>query len=154
MDTVTTVADARAGLSAILRNFRQDPTTPPVTIGSHRRPEAVIIPVDQFRALAESPARRIPVLDELRTRSALISRLARLNKVTDVAVFGSVARGSERAESDIDLLVTPLDDASLFDLAQFEMDMSELTGREIQVVSRRGLDPQRDSQILAEAVPL
>lgn len=154
MDASTVTADARAGLSAILRTFRQDPSAAPVTVGSHRRPEAVIVPAGQYHALTRAPSKHLPVLEELRQRSTLIERLARLNKLTEVAVFGSVARGSERDDSDIDLLVTPQDDATLFDLAQFELDTAQLTGREVQVVSRRALDPQRDAEILAEAQPL
>lgn len=153
---VITVADARAGLSAILRGFRADPeTAQAVTIGSHRRPEAVLVPFDQFRALSAPPVRRpVRVLALLQDRSELIHRVASLNNIDNVAVFGSVARGTETEASDIDLLVTPSDSASLFDLAQFEIDISELTGRDVDVVSRRALNPERDKMILEEAIEL
>lgn len=151
-----TVADARAGLSAILRGFRADPgTAQAVTIGSHRRPEAVLVPFDQFLALSATPVHRpVRVLSLLQDRSQLIRRVASLNNIDNVAVFGSVARGTETEASDIDLLVTPSESASLFDLAQFEIDISELTGRDVDVVSRRALDPERDKMILEEAIEL
>lgn len=154
--SVVPVADARAGLSAILRTFRNAPDhAEPVTIGSHRKPEAVIVPFEHFRRMAEGDtSRQASVLDTLRSRSSLVRRIASLNKIQDVAVFGSVARRADTAESDIDLLVTLTDDGSLFDLAQFEIDMEQLTGRKVDVVSRRSLGPQRDAHILAEAVPL
>ncbi|WP_167043403.1 nucleotidyltransferase domain-containing protein [Salinibacterium sp. ZJ454] len=154
--TPTTVAAARAGLSGILRSFREGPiTATPVIIGSHRRPEAVLLPFAQYRALTANPPSASPaVLTALQDRADLIRRLARLNKIERVAVFGSTARQAETESSDIDLLVTPSDDASLFDLAQFEIDMEELTGRAVDVVSIRGLDPTRDSAILAEAIEL
>lgn len=151
-----TVADARAGLSGILREFRANPRSAlPVTIGSHRRPEAVLMPFEQFRALPASGTEASnPVLQVLLDRRDLIRRIASLSNIDSVAVFGSVALGTESESSDIDLLVTPSDTASLFDLAQFEIDMSGLTGRRVDVVSRRGLDPQRDKRMLSEAIEL
>lgn len=53
--TVTTVADARAGLSGVLRKFRADPAgAPPVVLGSHRRAEAVILPYARFEEILSS----------------------------------------------------------------------------------------------------
>ncbi|TQL47155.1 putative nucleotidyltransferase [Homoserinimonas aerilata] len=154
--TVTTVADARSGLSQILRTFRLAPrSASPVTIGSHRRPESVLVPFEQFRSLARGSATAAgTLLDELQARGKLIRRLAALNNITEVSVFGSVARRAENELSDVDLLVTPSTNASLFDLAQFEIDMEQLIGRDVDVVSRHPLDPVRDSTILNEAVPL
>lgn len=155
-EPVTSVADARSSLSQILRSFRRSPASAtPVAIGSHRRPEAVIVPFEQFRKLTEDrPSHPGTTLQLLRQRRNLIRRLAALSKVDQVAVFGSVARESDTEQSDVDLLVTPSPDASMFDLAQFEIDMEELTGRPVDVVSRRSLDADRDSAILDEAVPL
>ncbi len=69
-------------------------------------------------------------------------------------VFGSVARGDDGPDSDIDLLVEPADDASLFDLAQLEIDLEDLLGRPVDVVSRRALVAGRDDAILREAIAL
>lgn len=149
---VVTVADARRSLSEILRRYRADPDADTVIIGSHRKPEAAIVPFRVYSASAAGP--RLGALDELRRRRELVHRIAALNHLGDVAVFGSVARGEETESSDIDLLVTPGLEASLFDLAQFEVDMAQLTGREVDVVSRRALDAERDAAILAEAVEL
>jgi uncharacterized protein len=78
-----------------------------------------------------------PVLDQLMTCRELVVRIAKRNKLSHVAVFGSVARGTETAVSDVDLLVDPREDASLFDLAQFSIDMEKLLGRRVDVVIRR-----------------
>lgn len=113
------------------------------------------MPFEQFRALPKSAAESSkPVLQLLLERRDLIRRIASLSNIETVAVFGSVALGTESESSDIDLLVTPSDTASLFDLAQFEIDMSGLTDRRVGVVSRRGLDPQRDKGIISEAIEL
>jgi predicted nucleotidyltransferase len=149
---VLTVADARSGLSEILRRYRQDPQADAVIVGARRRPEIAIIPFDRVIETQENT--RESVRESLERQSALIRRIASFNRLTDVAVFGSVARGEENADSDIDLLVTPTPEASLFDLAQFEIDMEQLSGRAVEVVSRRALDARRDAHILAEAVAL
>lgn len=150
---VTTVADARRSLSEILRRYRANPHGEPVVIGSHRRPEAVIVPFALHEAATTTTA-SASALDELHRRRELIRRIATLNRLGDVAVFGSVARGEETSASDLDLLVTPSAEASLFDLAQFEIDMEQLSGRPVDVVSRRSLDAERDAAILRESVPL
>lgn len=149
---VLTVADARKRLSDILRTYREDPAAEAVIVGSHRRPEVVITPIHRFAADEATP--REAALDALMRQRGLIRRIARLNRIDDVAVFGSVARRQETPESDVDLLVTPASDASLFDFAQFEIDMEQLCGRPIDVVSRRALGTPADAAILTEAVPL
>ncbi|MDQ0574182.1 nucleotidyltransferase family protein [Agromyces albus] len=160
---VLPVAEARATLSVMLRNFRDlGPDAAPVVIGSHRRPEAVLIPYERFASNearigqdTARPDRRAPrLLDDLRRRRALIERLARANRISSVQVFGSVARGDDTPSSDVDLLVDPQDDASLFDLAQFELDMESLFERAVDVVSRRSLDAGRDRAVLDEAIDL
>jgi predicted nucleotidyltransferase len=139
---VVPVAEARAGLSTVLRDFRaRGAAARPVVIGSHRRPEAVLVAAPR-------------TLDLLRRRKSLVERLARANRIRSVRVFGSVARGDETEESDIDLLVDPEPDASLFDLAQFELDLEALLERPVDVVSRRSLDAVRDRAVLDDAVGL
>jgi len=155
---VLAVSDSRAQLTGILRRFRAAEASgdeaQAVVIGSHRRPEAVLVPMAQFRELADGPRPGTPLLPELRRRRVVIDRLARANHITRVRVFGSVARGSDGAASDIDILADPSDDATLFDLAQFEMDLEALLERPVDVVSSRSLDPGRDARILDEAVSL
>lgn len=147
---VTSIADARAGLSQTLRRFRTG-VTDPVVLGSHRRPEAVIMPYAAFEAAAES---RAPTLAALRARRRLIHRLAHAAGLTDVRVTGSVARGEATTQSDIDLIVTPGPEATLFSLAQFADDVEQLTGRPVDVLSGPSLDAERDAGLLADAVEL
>jgi predicted nucleotidyltransferase len=149
---VLTVADARRGLSEIMRTYRRNPDAGVVVVGSHRRPEIVIVPFGRYVEARSTPHET--TLAALRRQRELVRRIAQLNRIDDVAVFGSVARGDETAESDLDLLVTPASDATHFDLAQFELDMQQLTGRSVDAVSRRALDDERDANILADAVAL
>lgn len=151
MDVIS-IAEARAGLSSLVAQLRSDPDAEPVTIGSHRKPEAVLLPVEAYRRLSDRPI-GVP-LARLRQLAPVIRRLAEAAHLGDVRVFGSVARGQERDGSDVDLLVTTEDGATLFDIAQFEMDMEALLGVPVSAVPVTALDPARDSVIIAEATSL
>ncbi len=73
---------------------------------------------------------------------------------TDLAVFGSAARGDDRPDSDVDLLVVPPDDADLFDMIRLEDALSKILGKGVDLVSHRSLDPQIDKDILNDEVPI
>jgi uncharacterized protein len=66
-------------------------------------------------------------------------------------VFGSIARGDDRVDSDIDLLVEVEPGRSLLDVIGLEQDLSELLGRRVEVLTDAGLSPYLQQQILAEA---
>ena len=149
--TVTTVALARDNLSRTLRRFRSGDLEP-VVLGSHRKPEAVILPYATYRATAtDTPA---PTLEKLRRKRRLILRLAEAAHLDGVRITGSVARGTAAADSDIDLIVDPQAGASLLDIAQFADDLEQLLGHPVDVLSARSLDRDTDSELLADAVPL
>jgi predicted nucleotidyltransferase len=72
----------------------------------------------------------------------------------NVRVFGSVARGEDGPDSDIDLLVTLPGGASLFDIGALEAELAALLGERVDLVPDDGLRPHSRDEILAEAVPL
>jgi len=93
-------------------------------------------------------------VQRLRTRRAEILKIAERYGARDVRVFGSAARGEERPDSDIDLLVRLDDDRSLLDHIALLQDLEELLGRKVDVVTERALHHFIRSRVLAEAVPL
>jgi predicted nucleotidyltransferase len=77
-----------------------------------------------------------------------LARICRRYSVRELSVFGSAARGTMRPDSDIDLLVDFLPEAEpgLLDHAGLMLDLSELLGRNVDLVSKNGLRPLiRDS---------
>ncbi|MEO6533812.1 MAG: nucleotidyltransferase domain-containing protein [Pseudolysinimonas sp.] len=72
----------------------------------------------------------------------------------NVRVFGSVSRGEDTAQSDVDLLVDLDDNVSLLDLARLESAISKLVGAKVDVVSAAGLRANLRDKVLTEAVPL
>jgi predicted nucleotidyltransferase len=79
---------------------------------------------------------------------------ARRFNMTEVRVFGSAVHGTDSRASDVDLLVTPTDDASLFDVSGFAAAAEELLGYPVDVVSDRAPASSIMDRIRAEAVPL
>jgi len=73
---------------------------------------------------------------------------------SNVRVFGSVARGEADAESDIDLLVDMEPGRTLYDLSELLMDLQDLLGRDVDIVTEKGLHDRIRERVLREAVPL
>jgi predicted nucleotidyltransferase/DNA-binding XRE family transcriptional regulator len=95
----------------------------------------------------------VPTFERLRAVREPIILAAEGRRLSDVRVFGSVVRGEAGAGSDVDLLVHPGPEASVFDLAGFMAEVEELLGVGVDVVSDRGSGPVMD-RIRAEAVAL
>jgi len=80
-----------------------------------------------------------------------IAGFCRKWRITEFALFGSVLRDDFRADSDVDVLVTFADDApwTLWDLVDMRDELAREFGRDVDVVSKRGLkNPYRRAHIL------
>jgi predicted nucleotidyltransferase len=94
-------------------------------------------------------------LDELlQVKREDILRIATKRGASNVRIFGSIARGEADAESDIDLLVDLEPGRSLFDLGGLLMDLQDLLGHKVDVVTEKGLRERIREHVLKEAVPL
>ncbi len=80
--------------------------------------------------------------------------IAAHSRVGNVRVFGSVARGSARDDSDVDLLVDALPGASLFDLSRLATRLEEMLARKVDVVVASALKPGIRDAVLRDARPL
>ena len=88
--------------------------------------------------------------DALRGHESAVLHIAARNGATRVRVFGSVAKGSDTVDSDLDLLVDPAPTTSLFDLFHLEDEIAELLGVHVDVVSVR----TASDEMIASAVDL
>ena len=93
-------------------------------------------------------------LDDRRQRRGEILEVARRRGVVRVRVFGSVVRGEASESSDIDFLVDLESGRGLFDLGGLLMDLRELLGHDVDVVTESGLRPRMVERVLADAVEL
>ena len=72
----------------------------------------------------------------------------------DGRIFGSVARGQADNTSDLDLLVQLDSDRSLLDLGGLLMDLRDLLGQKVEVITEGCLHGRFGQRVLEEAVPL
>ena len=90
----------------------------------------------------------------LRSKREEILRIAASHGAKNVRVFGSVARGEGGPESDVDFLVDMEEGRSLFDMGGLLMDLQDLLGRPVDVVTEKGLHWYIRDRILEEATLL
>ena len=86
-------------------------------------------------------------------REAIVE-LAKKRGLSNVRVFGSMARGDATDASDVDLLVTAGPTTSGFDVGGFLMAVQELVGRKVDIVIDRSIYPPIEKRVLSDAVEL
>ena len=83
-----------------------------------------------------------------------ILRVAARHGAGNVRLFGSVARGEDTPESDVDRLVDVTGDTTPWFPGSLVADLERLLGQRVQVVIHRSLSPLIRDAVLREAVPL
>jgi predicted nucleotidyltransferase len=72
----------------------------------------------------------------------------------NVRVFGSVSRSEAGPESDVDFLIELEPGRTLLDHAALYLELKQLLGREVDVVTEKGLRPKIRDRVLREAIPI
>ena len=96
----------------------------------------------------------------LRIDQEALARFCRRWDILELALFGSVLRDDFRPDSDVDVLITlgPESEWTLFDLARMRDELGAIFGREVDLLTRRGVETSRNAlrreSILASARPL
>lgn len=76
------------------------------------------------------------------------------NHTRNPRVFGSVLHGNDSEGSDLDLLVEPLPDTTLMDIARIQNRLQKLTGVTVDVLTPNALPKSFRDQVLSEALPV
>lgn len=92
------------------------------------------------------------IYELLEARREAILQAAARHGAHNIRVFGSVARGEAQPDSDVDFLVDVEPGRSLLDLGALLLDLQDVLGREVDVVTVPGLKPRIRDQVLSEAV--
>lgn len=90
----------------------------------------------------------------LQTHRAAIHAAVARHKAANPRVFGSVLHGDDGEDSDIDILVDALPGATLFDLGGLLMDLEEILGRRVDLLTPEELPKRFRDRVLSEAVPI
>ena len=104
--------------------------------------------------MPETTAQSAAFPPRLRATRKAIVQIAAEYGVRDVRVFGSVARGDARPDSDLDLLARLDPDVGLLKQAALVRRLEALLGCRVDLVSEQALRPRIREQVLQEAVPL
>lgn len=94
------------------------------------------------------------ITELLRNKRDQILDVSKRHGAYNVRVFGSVARGTAQAGSDIDFLVDLQEGRSLLDLGGLLMDLRDLLKCNVDVITVAGLRERIRDRVLKEAVPL
>ena len=81
-----------------------------------------------------------------------IREIAMAHRVSNVRVFGSAIRGDDVVGSDLDLLVEPTPQTTLFDIGAIRFELKELLGLEVDVLTPNGLPASFRDQVMRDAV--
>lgn len=90
-------------------------------------------------------------IDQVSDKRNEIVQIARRHGASNIRVFGSVARGDDDQNSDVDFLVDLEKGRSLLDLGGLLMDLQNLLGRPVDVITEKGLRPRIRERVLREA---
>ena len=93
----------------------------------------------------------MPALDSLVARREEILAILRAHGASNPRLFGSVARGEDRPDSDIDLLVDMESGRSLIDLIGLQQALESRLGRRVDLLTPPALNRHMRDRILAEA---
>lgn len=93
-------------------------------------------------------------LERIQRQKKDILAIARQHGISQLRIFGSVIRGEETPQSDIDLLVELEPGCSMLDLGGALIRLQELLGRKVDIVTERGLHWYLKEKIMQEAVQL
>jgi predicted nucleotidyltransferase len=143
------IATLRQELPKLIKALSEDPEHAPIVVGSHRNPQAALVP---FSAL--NPKRRGPNLEMLRAKAPVIHTIATAHGFSTVSVIGSVARSESGEDSDVDLLCDATEGVSLFDIAACESDLELLLEVPVTLILRSSLQTGIDETFMAGEIPL
>lgn len=156
-----------AGLSQVELAHRAGVTQSVISAyeSGHRQPSlrtlAALIDAADYELVAEVRRRphglsRLsgPVGRRLRRRRQDVISAAAAHGVSGLRVFGSVARGEDRADSDVDLLVDLPEHMSLFGLARLQAELESILGARVDLVPSQDLKPGVRSHADSDLVEL
>jgi predicted nucleotidyltransferase len=90
----------------------------------------------------------------LQAHRATIRRIVESHRARNARVFGSVVRGEDTDDSDLDILIDPTPETTLFDIGAIRHELLQLLGVPVDVLTPKALPEKFRAAVLAEAVPV
>ena len=92
--------------------------------------------------------------DVLHSNRAAIRQVVASHHACNARVFGSVLRGQDTESSDLDILVDPTAETTLFDIGAIRHELRALLGIEVDVLTPNALPDRFRATVLAQARPV
>ncbi len=92
--------------------------------------------------------------EALASNRAAIRQVVESHRARNARVFGSVLRGQDTDNSDLDLLVDPTPGTTLFDICAIQVELRKLLGVPVDVLTPNGLPDKFRATVLSEASPV
>lgn len=90
----------------------------------------------------------------LQTHRKQIRSVVLAHKASNVRVFGSVLRGEDTVDSDLDLLIDPTPETSLMDIGAIRLELKNLLGVNVDILTPKALPDSFREQVLMESEPV
>ena len=90
----------------------------------------------------------------LQLHRAAVRRVVEAHHARNASVFGSVAQGRDEDDSDLDLLIDPTPETTLFDIGAIRLELRQLLGVPVDVLTPDALPDKFRAAVLAEARPV
>ncbi len=92
--------------------------------------------------------------EALSSNRAEIRRVVESHRARNARVFGSVVHGQDKEGSDLDILVDPTPETTLFDIGAIRHELGRLLGVPVDVLTPNALPDSFRGEVLAEARPV
>jgi predicted nucleotidyltransferase len=92
--------------------------------------------------------------EALASNRAAIRRVVESHRARNARVFGSVLRGQDTDSSDLDILVDPTSETTLFDISAIRVELRKMLGVPVDVLTPNGLPDKFCATVLTEARPI
>lgn len=92
--------------------------------------------------------------DALHANRAAIRRVVESHRASNARVFGSAIHGDDSEQSDLDILIDPTPETTLFDIGAIRRELRELLGVSVDVLTPKALPEKIRAAVLAEARPV
>jgi uncharacterized protein len=90
----------------------------------------------------------------LHANRASIRSVVERHRARNARVFGSVLRGDDHEGSDLDILIDPTSETTLFDIGAIRHELLQLLGVQVDVLTPNALPESFRAKVIAEARPI
>lgn len=92
--------------------------------------------------------------DALNLKRSEVRQVIKNFRATNARVFGSVLRGQDTDNSDLDILVDPTAETTMFDIGAIRHELAKLLGVPVDVLTPNALPDKFRAEVLAQARPI